>query len=111
MTNAHTTSPTPATIRLDLARHCIQTEIKRQYERCLKACLRSAAGAEQLEATVETLREALETLDFATLRSAHPALAGGRGDTVEISRGAGNRLALFINGESFPIALRPGRGR
>ncbi|MFO7497556.1 MAG: hypothetical protein R6X05_18170 [Desulfobacterales bacterium] len=101
----------PAPIRLDLSRRCIQTEIKRQYERSLAACLRSPAGAEALAATVETLRSALETLDFPKLRAAHTALAGGQSDRVEIVRSAGNRLTLLINGDPFPLSLRPQPGR
>ncbi len=107
MNDPHAIVPPFEPIRLDLARRCIQTEIKRQYERSLAACLRSAASADALAATVETLRIALETLDFPKLRAAHAALAGGRSDTVELVRGAGNRLALLINGDPFPLMLRP----
>lgn len=107
MNDRHAIASPPAPIRLDLARRCIQTEIKRQYERSLAACLRSPACADALAATVETLRIALETLDFPKLRTAHAALAGGRSDTVELVRGAGNRLTLLINGDPFPLMLRP----
>lgn len=111
MSDPHTLTPPPAPIRLDLSRHCIQTEIKRQYERSLAACLRSGGDADALAATVETLRSALETLDFPKLRAAHPALAGGRSDRVELVSDAGGRLTLLIDGVPFPVAQRPRRGR
>jgi hypothetical protein len=104
-------TPSPAPIRLDLSRHCIQTEIKRQYERSLAACLRSGGEDDALAATVETLRSALETLDFPKLRAAHPALAGGRSDRVELVPAAGGRLTLLIDGDPFPLILRPQAGR
>ena len=98
--------PLPGTIRLDLDRRCIQTEIKRLYERNLAASLRSIASADALARTVETLRLALETLDFPKLRAAHPALAGGRSDRVELGRDAHNRLKLLIDGSPFALMLR-----
>jgi hypothetical protein len=111
VSDPHALTPPPAPIRLDLSRRCIQTEIKRQYERSLAACLRSPAGAEALAETVETLRSALETLDFPKLRAAHTALAGGRSDRVELVPDPGGRLTLLINGDSFPLILRPQPGR
>jgi hypothetical protein len=98
--------PLPGSIRLDLARRCIQTEIKRQYERSLAACLRSAEQTEALAGTLETLRLALERLDFPKLRAAHPALAGGRNHRVELGRDVHNRLRLLIDGDPFPVMLR-----
>lgn len=98
--------PLPGSIRLDLARRCIQTEIKRQYERSLAACLRSAEHAEALAGTLETLRLALERLDFPKLRAAHPALAGGCNHRVELGRDVHNRLRLLIDGDPFPVMLR-----
>ena len=103
--------PAPGAIRLDLARHCIQTAIKRRYERSLAVSLRSAESAEALAGTVEALRLALETLDFPKLRAAHPALAGGRGNRVELGRDAHNRLTLLIDGSPFPVMLRAQGGR
>ncbi len=98
--------PLPGSIRLDLSRRCIQTEIKRQYERSLAACLRSAEHAEALAGTLETLRLALQRLDFPKLRAAHPALAGGSDHRVELGRDVHNRLGLLIDGDPFPVMLR-----
>jgi hypothetical protein len=52
-------------IRLDLSRHCIETEIKKQYNKAISTYFR--AGLEEkrrLEPTIEVIRRALETLDF-----------------------------------------------
>jgi len=65
---------------LDLSRHCIQTEIRRLYNRSVSRYFKLEKEDPQLAADIELLKNALETLDFPRLRSAHGALAGGRGD-------------------------------
>jgi len=64
-------------IPLDLRRHCVETEIRRLYNRALTEAFRPGADREGLEERISLLQRALETLDFPALRSAHSALAGG----------------------------------
>jgi hypothetical protein len=72
-------------IPLDLSRHCIETEIRRQYRRTLEAALKSAPPPAHVEARLELLVAALESLDFPRLRSAHRVLAGGAaGETASL---------------------------
>ncbi len=73
-------------IRLDLSRHCIETEIKKQYGQAISAYFK--AGLEEkrrLEPTIEVIHRALETLNFSQLRSQYPPLAGGTDRNVILS--------------------------
>jgi hypothetical protein len=60
---------------LDLSKHCIKTEIKKQYEKKLSLCLKNKADKET-EAMVEILKEILETKDLTGLRGQHKELSG-----------------------------------
>lgn len=64
-------------LKLDLSRHCIETEIKRQHNRAVSDYFRAAPAArQQLEEIIEQTRQLLESADFKQLRSTYPALAG-----------------------------------
>ena len=71
----------PVKIRLDLSRHCIETEIKRLYNKSVSLYFKGRNSQQALEIRIDLLKNALERLDFAFLRSRHPILAGsGEGD-------------------------------
>lgn len=83
-------------IPLDLSRHCIQTELRRQHNRAVSQYFRAGPAERlRLEPLVEALGKALETLDFAQLRTRYPALSGGSDMEVRLSfTAAGWRIAL-----------------
>ncbi len=63
-------------IKLDLRHHCIETEIKKQYNKRVSMGIKQGlAGV--LEAEIQGLKTALEEFDFAKLRAHHRQLAGG----------------------------------
>jgi hypothetical protein len=63
---------------LDLSKHCIQTELKRQYHRALAAYFHGdAKDRTQIEQIIEMTQQALSRLDFGHLRGAYPQLDGG----------------------------------
>ena len=73
-------------IRLDLSRHCIETEIKKQHNNAIAAYFKADRKAKRrLEPTVEMTGRALETLNFACLRTQYPPLAGGTSREVTLS--------------------------
>ena len=73
-------------IRLDLSRHCIETEIKKQYNKAVSAYFKAGMeGKRRLEPTIEVIRRALETLNFSHLRTLYPPLAGGTDRNVILS--------------------------
>ena len=50
-------------LRLDLKSHCIETELKRLYERALGRYFKPDADETALEARIDLLKKALEHLD------------------------------------------------
>ena len=73
-------------IRLDLSRHCIETEIKKQYNKAISAYFKGGKTEKhRLEPTVELTSRALETLNFSHLRTQYPPLAGGTDRNVTLS--------------------------
>ena len=86
-------------MKLDLSKHCIQTELKRLYNRKVSRYFKLKAEDLQLETELELLKAALENLDFPHLRSAHPVLAGGHEDgAAELAVEDGGRITVRVNG-------------
>jgi hypothetical protein len=88
-------------IRLDLSRHCIETEIKKQYNQAISSYF--GAGAEEkrrLEPTIEVIRRALETLNFSHLRTHYPPLAGGTDRSVILACEK-EKLTIAIDGKKL----------
>ena len=83
-------------IQLNLTRHCIETEIKRQYNKAVSAYFKADAKEKQrLQSTIEVMRRALETLNFSHLRTQYPPLAGG----------TDRHIALSCQNENITIAI------
>ena len=86
-------------IELDLSRRCIETEIRRQYNRALSGYFRADRSArERLERIIALTRLALESLDFNHLRSTFPPLAGRSGAGVRLTEKNG-RAVITLDGE------------
>lgn len=84
-------------VQLDLSAHCIETELNRQYNRAISEYFK--AGLEEqkrLEPIIDMFRLALETLDFAKLRTRYPALCGGAHRNIRISC-KGKRILISID--------------
>jgi len=86
----------PVYIRLDLRRHCIETEAKKLYNRKVGQYFKAEQGRGLLEAEIDLLKVALETFDFGRLRSAHPMLAGKSDCSVAIKLAKPNNLVIII---------------
>jgi hypothetical protein len=88
-------------IRLDLSRHCIETEIKKQYNKAVSTYFKAAMDEKGvLEPTIEVFRQALETLNFSHLRTQYPPLAGGTDRNVFLSSEKA-KLLITIDGEKI----------
>lgn len=87
-------------ISLNITRHCVGTEIKRQYNQLISNYfkLTDPEATLQAEAAIELLKAALERLDFGLLRAAYPELRGGGKDEVFLSAGTDGSLFFTING-------------
>ena len=94
-------------LTLGLKRHCIETAIRKRYERSVSAYFHSPTGRAPIEAEIDLLVRALETLDFPALRARHPALAGNGDHDVRLSLDDEGRLEIRIDGH--PIRALPQR--
>lgn len=92
-------------IQLDVRRHCIQTATKRKYNQLISNYFKSGESAPEntkiLESEISLLKEALENLDFAWLRSTFPELRGGGPDDIVISTGTDGKITITINGRTI----------
>jgi hypothetical protein len=85
---------------LDLASHCIETEIRRLYNRAVSSALREPSRAGEFEPVIELARRCLEGLDFAALRSACKPLAGGTGSRIRLVD-QGDRIVIVSGGREW----------
>lgn len=84
-------------IQLDLSDHCIETELKRQYNRLVSKYFKAVPEERDLlEPKLEMLRIALETLDFGWLRARCRLLCGAAAPhKITLSREGGNFWILI----------------
>ncbi len=87
-------------IKLNLSRHCIETETKRLYNQSVLKYFK-ADDKDHIEKQIEILQHALQTLDFGTLRNNHPELTGRCDDHVELSADDHNQITVLINGKEI----------
>jgi hypothetical protein len=87
-------------IKLDLSKHCIETETRRCYNRAVAGYFKAAADRKRLEAEIDLLQRALQGLDFAALRGAHPALAGNSTAEVLLGENDCGELTVLVDGET-----------
>jgi hypothetical protein len=95
-------------LRLDLSRHCIQTELKRCHDRAVCDYFRASPEAQAHQAKViETLRRALEGLDFQGLRARYPVLGGGNDTEIRLSE-HGHRWRIAMGERVVYVTPRQG---
>jgi hypothetical protein len=88
-------------IQLNLSRHCIETEIKKQYNNAVSSYFKADTEAKQrLEPTIEAMRRALETLNFSYLRTRYPPLAGGTDRHIILSC-QNEKITIAIDGKKL----------
>ena len=93
---------------LDLSHHCIENRHPAALQ-CRRAdLLQTGRRAPRLEKEIALLLEALETLDFSTLRSVHPALAGSTEARITLSEKESTGL-LVIQIDGRPLTDLPQR--
>ena len=90
-------------IKLNLSRHCIETEMKRQYNKTISDYFKKKAGDDKqaLETRIDLLQQGLETFDFNRLRTQYPELRGEAPAAVELTATAGQKPQLLINGKAI----------
>ena len=89
-------------LTLDLTKHCIETAIRKRYERCISTYFQTKTAHRPIEAEIDLLVRALETLDFPALRATHAVLAGANSHHVQLSSDHEGRLEIRIDGRPLP---------
>lgn len=85
-------------LELDLSKHCIETELKRQHNRAVASYFRvPEKDRRQIEHTIDVSQQALSALDFGHLRATHPQLAGGMQADVTV-REYNRQVDIIIDG-------------
>jgi len=69
-------------IQLDLSKHCIKTEIQRQYDKSISEYFKT--GETYLEDKIEFLKNILENIDLIGLRGRYQDLAGNSDAEVKL---------------------------
>lgn len=84
-------------------RHCIETEIKRQYNLSVSDYFKAdtQANKKALENRIELLHHAIETLDFNFLRNSYTALRENSSAEVCLEQNDTGDLGIKINGEEI----------
>ena len=90
-------------IKLDLSRHCIETEMKRQYNKSISAYFKQGANADKksLETQIDLLQKGLEAFDFNRLRAQYAELRGDREADVALVANAAAAPEILINGKAI----------
>lgn len=92
------------TIKLDLSNHCIQTELKRLYNKKISKYFK--APKRELELEIEILKNLLERLDFAYLRSKFIELRGGYDGEIYLEVTDGKEVVIGeIEGDNIKKIL------
>ncbi len=86
-------------IQLDLSRHCIETELRRLHDLSISRYFKTKGMDAELEKRIENIGHALEKLDFPSLRSRFPDLAGGSSASVFLSIDGNGKIRIHINAE------------
>ena len=84
-------------IELDLSHHCIETAIKRAYNRMLSEYFSVKGGNVELEDQLALLQQALTTFDFSSLRAAHKELAGKNDSRITLKSDHPHPPTIIIN--------------
>ncbi|MEA1969111.1 MAG: hypothetical protein U9N77_12945 [Thermodesulfobacteriota bacterium] len=90
-------------LRLNLDNHCIETGIKKLYNKKVSACLKTGVFDKKIEQEIESLKYALENFDFPLLRSEYRALAGTKKARVFIVVDGCGVPGIEIDGERIKI--------
>ena len=88
-------------IKLNLTKHCIATELKRQYNRSISMYFKSGGDKERLEKQIRAIKKMLENCDFGRLRSVYPELAGNVEIDIFLVLEKKDRITICCNGSTL----------
>jgi len=85
-------------LELNLKKHCVETELKRLYNRSLSEYFKPGCNREQLEKIIAVLKTVLGNSNFSHLRSTYPELSGKSEANIVLTTDGQNHVVILING-------------
>jgi hypothetical protein len=87
-------------IPLDLSRHCIATEVKRQYNRAMSDYFNDRGDPSDLEERIEMLTALLRQGELPVLRGRHPGLDAHSPSDVRLRKKKG-AVQIILDGRTI----------
>lgn len=88
-------------IELDLRHHCIETAVKKQYNKSISQYFKTGSDKNKLEKQIDILKTVLEKCDFTHLRATYSELAGHCQANAAIRTDTQNRITIVLNGRQI----------
>jgi hypothetical protein len=85
-------------IKLNLKKHCVETELKRLYNRSLSQYFKPGSNQKQIEKIIDVIKTVLENSNISNLRSKYPELSGNSEADIVLSTGRQDQIVILING-------------
>jgi len=85
-------------IKLNLKKHCVETELKRLYNRSLSQYFKPGSNQEQIEKIIDVIKTVLENSNISNLRSKYPELAGKSEANIVLTTDRQDQVVILING-------------
>ncbi len=97
-------------IKITLQNHCLETGVKRAYEKLIGAYFKHGRSPDEraaLEKKIDALKTMIERVDFGRMRSRHPELNGEEKLSLQIQI-PGNEKDFFLSyhGKTTPLAWK-----
>ncbi len=85
-------------IKLNLKKHCVETELKRLYNRSLSQYFKPGSNQEQIEKIIDVIKTVLENSNISNLRSKYPELSGNSEADIVLTTDRQDKIVILING-------------
>jgi len=85
-------------IKLNLKKHCVETELKRLYNRSLSQYFKPGSNQKQIEKILDVIKTVLENSNISNLRSKYPELSGNSEADILLSTDRQDQIVILING-------------
>ncbi len=85
-------------IKLNLKKHCVETELKRLYNRSLSQYFKSGSNQKQIEKIIDVIKTVLENSNISNLRSKYPELSGNSEADIVLTTDRQDQVVILING-------------
>ena len=85
-------------IKLNLKKHCIETELKWLYNRNLSQYFKPGCNQKQIEKIIDVIKTVLENSNISDLRSKYPELSGNSEANILLKTDRQDQVVISING-------------